>query len=53
MSIPEMSTLDVMEEIAYQVRTHSEITATLLETWENDLIVTKTHFADIFLKMTL
>lgn len=37
MAILEMSTVDAVEELVRQIKTHVEIIDTLLETWDNDL----------------
>lgn len=53
MATPEMSTIDAMEELAGKIKTHVEITNTLLETWDNDLKQLKFHFSDAFSKIAL
>lgn len=53
LATPEMSTIDYMEKLACQIRTHVEITNTLLETWHNDLKQLQSHFGDAFSKMAL
>ncbi|XP_059067706.1 uncharacterized protein LOC131858474 [Cryptomeria japonica] len=48
----EMSTLDAMEELAFQIRTQLEIIAMLLETWSIDLIIVQKEFKSVFDKLS-
>lgn len=52
LATPEMSTLDAMEELAFQIRTQQEITATLLKTWSNDLTIVQKDFKSVFDKLS-
>lgn len=45
-----MSTLDAMEELAFQIKTQLEITPTLLETWSTDLTILQKDFKFVFNK---
>lgn len=46
-----MSIVDVMEELAGQIKTQVEIASIILETWHNDLKNLKSHFSDVSSKI--